>query len=106
LSDSYIDGRANRLQSETPGKQGDYEMPTIIRRLTGAIVLPAAAAGIIGGAVLGLAGTANASIDPAGKPFKIAIVQNDGPAVPSPSNKKPYWNDKRGYYNNDKGGYY
>ncbi len=81
-------------------------MPTMIRGLTGAIVLPAAAAGIISGAALGLAGTANAGINPAGDPFELAIVQTDGPAVTSPAYKKPYWNDKRSYYNNDKGGYY
>jgi hypothetical protein len=78
-------------------------MLTTIRRLTGAVALPAAAAAIIGGAALGLAGTANAAdTDDAGQ----TTVQNDGPVVSAPANRKPYWNNKHGYYDNNKHGWY
>ena len=72
-----------------------------IRRLTAAVALPAAAAAIIGGAAIGLAGTAHAA--PVGDPSQ--TVQNNGPAVSAPP-QKPYWNNKHGYYNNNKHGYY
>lgn len=90
-------------------------MTKIIHRLTASIALPAAAAAIIGGAAIGLAGPASAGTaadnSAPGTSNQIVTDGTKGPIYSGPTGsafapEKPFWNSKRDYYDNNKGGYY
>ena len=75
-------------------------MSNTINRLIGSIALPGIAAAVIAGAAIGFANPATAEAVTAD-----STEQTVEPGVAHPP-QRPYWNDKRGYYNYDKGLFY